>query len=250
MILTISYSVERGRNKPQCDDTALAGTNVLNEAGGTVTIPAPAWVCLCDGVGGNAGGAEASAFVCCALAGTEPSGSADTVADIFRKINSGLLERAAETPDRKNMATTATALSFAGDGTALAHIGNTRLYSIRGGFMKQITKDQTTYQWLLDRGDEESARCCNRNEIRGAMGGGRPEFMNLLETSNPFERKTPSGLLLTSDGVHEYLTEDELEAIVGEEGIPDEEKAEKLCRAALEKGSDDDRSAILIRITD
>ena len=248
MILSVSYCVERGQNKNSCDDTVLAGSKIINEENGTIIIEVPAWVCLCDGVGGNAGGRDASIFVCHALSLEKVSDSIDSLGFLIRQTNKDLLTKAEETADHKLMATTATILAFSENGVLLAHIGNTRLYSVRGQFLQQITTDHTTYQWLLDRGDEETARSCNRSEIRGAMGGGRQELINPLIVINPFERKIPSKLLLTSDGVHEFLNEDEMEGIIGDSFSDDLEKTILLCQTALKNGSEDDRSAVIIKV--
>ena len=54
----------------------------------------------------------------------------------------------------------------------MIHCGNSRIYSLQGNFLKQVTEDQTTYQWLMATGNIEAAEHCNKSEIRGAFGGG------------------------------------------------------------------------------
>lgn len=210
-------------------------------------LQAPCWICLCDGVGGNAGGKEASVFVCRTLSEQDLPGDAEGVRNLMTRVNGMLLDCAAATPDKKQMATTATCLLFLEDAVYLANIGNTRLYAKRGAFLQQQTVDQTTYQWLLDRGMTDAAEACNKSEIRGAMGGGRKEYMGPLTVERVFERRVPSTLLLTTDGVHEYLSQDELEEILEKEQTA-LACANDLCEHALAAGSDDDRSAVIIRI--
>lgn len=246
MKLKVAYSVCKGANKPQCDDSALIGTLTVNDAAGEAELETPAWVCLCDGVGGNAGGKDASLFVCKTLSEADIPADIQGVKALFAQGNEQLLAYAAETPDRKLMATTATGLLFLEDAVYLAHIGNTRLYAKRGAFLQQQTEDQTTYQWLLDRGMTDAAAACNKSEIRGAMGGGQKEYMSILVTERVFERRIPATLLLTTDGVHEYVSQDDLEETLSKEQ-PALACAKELCALALTAHSDDDRSAVMIQ---
>ena len=247
MTLRVGYCIERGRNKLECDDSALIGETIVNDEKGTLEINTPAWICLCDGVGGYSGGREASLLVTEKLREDVLPSSEKEVRDIIERINNFLLENAGKTTNHKQMATTATAVFFSEKNTILAHIGNTRLYSKRGAYLQQLTRDQTTYQWHMARGDSEAAEACNKNEIIGAMGGGQAELIRPLITCNIFEKKLPSVLLLTSDGVHDYLSQDELEEVIASDYTL-LDKARQLCEKALINGSKDDRSAILVEI--
>ena len=249
MRVLVSYCIERGKNKQLCDDSALIHHEVANENSGEIIIESPSWVCLCDGVGGNSGGREASLFVCHELSASKSPMGVEEIESIFTHINTDLLLHAFNSLDQKNMATTATALCFTNEDVYLAHIGNTRLYSKRGPCIQQITVDQTTYQWLIDHGQIEAAEACNKNEIRGAMGGGRQDFLSPLIVQQVFERRIPSTLFLTTDGVHEYASQDSVEDILASPASS-LEKVKLICSTALGQGSDDDRSAILIELLD
>lgn len=247
MIFEAAYCVERGNSKSACDDTALIGSTICNEDSGVLTIESPCWICLCDGVGGYAGGKEASAYVCRSLADAKVPGTEYEAVNLLRTVNRNLLAEAEQSMNHQRMATTLTGLAFSEEDVFLCHIGNTRLYSLRGSDLRQITKDQTTYQWLMDMGDEEAALKCNRNEITGVCGGGSPDFFKPLVVESVFEgRGGIPALLLTSDGVHEYMSADELERIACDSAIPYIQRVRNLCRAALANGSDDDRSAVII----
>lgn len=245
MRLQVSWCIERGKGKDACEDTALAGRRVIGESCGSVEIEAPGWVCLCDGVGGNAGERDASRFVCNALAGSEAPGSKDEIRERFAGLNAKLLDYARQTEDKKEMGTTATVLYISENSILLAHVGNTRLYFKRWLYLQQITEDQTTYQWFLNNGFYKEAESCNREEIRGAMGAGSPGFLETMVTDEI--RAMPSAILLTSDGVHEFVKLYQLEEIMNtEKSAP--EKAKATCSAALAQGSEDDRSAVIIEI--
>ena len=145
------------------------------------------------------------------------------------------------------MATTLTALIFDENAVSLAHAGNTRLYTIRGGFINQVTTDQTTYEWLKSMCNMDGAEACNRSEIRCAMGGGNPDYLKSLVMEPVFERKLPKKLMFTTDGVHDYLTQDEIEEILGL-NLTDTEKVQRIVECAAENGSEDDRSVMLIAL--
>lgn len=243
----VAYSIERGKNKRECEDTGLIGHSILNNISGEAMIESPSCIFLCDGVGGNAGGQEASLFVCNAVSQSDTPDSLDNARSLLQIINTQLLSRAEQTIDHKTMATTATGLFITDESIILCHIGNTRLYTQRGQFLQQVTVDHTTQQWLINLGKEEEAEYCNKSEIRGAMGGGNSALINLLEVEAVFDRKVPSLILLTTDGVHEYVDEDEMEEIITGSTDPDVDKAKKLCNAALNNQSEDDRSVIIIR---
>lgn len=240
----VSYCSEHGKHKPACEDSALVGHLVINEKTGTAELSAPCWICLCDGVGGVAGGREASLFVARALSDCVAPGSADDVKRLFVGINNRLLEQAGKTADHKQMATTATALFLSDQAVYLAHIGNTRLYTKSGRSVRQVTVDQTAYQWYMDHHLRIFANERNRDAIYGAMGG-KAKLLKPLVAERLPEDLLSQTMLLTSDGVHEALSQAEIEEILNRD-LSIADKAKVLCSSALEHGSEDDRSVIII----
>ena len=250
MKLHVSYAIERGKNKQECEDTGLIGHVVANNASGELITETPSSVFICDGVGGNAGGQEASRFVCDAISQSIIPDTIENARAMIQAINSRLLSRAEQTAEHKTMATTATGLLITDHSFILCHIGDTRLYTQQGESLQQVTADHTVFQMLMNLGKEEEARHCSKEAICGAMGGGDNRLIDLLEVKTVFEREVPSLLLLTTDGIHDYLSEDEMEEIITDSKDSDLEKAGKLCKAALNHQSEDDRSAIVIRPED
>lgn len=125
--------------------------------------------------------------------------------------------------------------------------GNTRLYSLQGNYLKQMTVDQTTYQSLICRGDFEAAECCNKNEIYGCFGGGDEKFVKSLRIESIFQDGFPRIVLITSDGVHEYVSIDDMEDTINAE-IEDAEIVESLVCLAEKNGSTDDKTVVMIRM--
>lgn len=170
----------------------------------------------------------------------------DDVRCLFEKMNGKLLKYADSLKDKKEMATTLTGLLFTNNTIYLIQSGNTRLYSLQGSYLKQITVDQTTYQRLVSIGDFETAERCNRNEIYGCFGGGDEKFVKSLRIESVFQDSFPRVVLITSDGVHEYVSIDDMEDIINAE-IEDTEKVESLVCLAEKNGSPDDKTVVIIR---
>ena len=228
-----------GLHHEVCEDAALVDVHVLSDTTRTMQVPGEGFICIADGVGGNNGGATASRYVLEALAG---EAGHDTLQDRLIDINQSLIDHAKKTPDAFNMATTLTGIYCQGKSCQLFHIGNTRAFIKQGRYLKQITSDHTTYNWLKSRGDEEAAANCNRNEITNCFGGGDPALLSKLAVSTlaPF-----SMMVLTSDGIHEYVDIDTLEDILFGEGSY-EDKCEAILNTAKDNGSEDDMTIIVI----
>ena len=140
------------------------------------------------------------------------------------------------------MATTLTGLCVKDGVMKLFHIGNTRIYAMQGHYLKQLTSDHTVYNWLKSLGRLEEAEACNKNEITSCFGGGDEKLLQKLQIQSVSAVKT---LLITSDGIHEYVSIDDLENILNSD-IPNEEKCTAMQEAAQNAGSTDDMTAVLI----
>lgn len=241
----VSYCSERGKNKQACEDSALIGHLVINDEAGTAELQMPCWICICDGVGGNAGGQEASLFVARELSDCNAPESTADVKDLFIEINNRLLEQAQKTLDHKLMATTATALFLSDKALYLAHVGDTRFYAKDGTSARQLTVDQTAYQWFMDHHLRIFASERNKEAIYGGMGGGNGKRLKPLVVEQLPDGVSCQTMLLTSDGVHDYLSQTEIDEILNLD-VSIADKPKMLCSVALEHGSEDDRTAIII----
>lgn len=115
-------------------------------------------------------------------------------------------------------------------------------YVRQGKYLKQITSDHTTYNWLLSSGQLDSAERCNKSEITNCFGGNNPALLSKLYIT---ECQRFSLALLTSDGVHEYVDLDSLEEIVSGEGSLGD-KCEEIIQKAIKSGSEDDLTVVII----
>ena len=239
------YAVSRiGVNKKNCDDSVLINDVLINDDWHISKIKQIEKIFVADGVGGNKGGKEASKFVLSSIGNEDFSRcNKEQIRQKIISINEKLLEYANHTEDMQQMATTLTGIVYANKKYYMIHIGNTRLYVKQGSFLRQVSNDQTQYQRLLDMGMVREAEESNRSAIVGCMGGGSPKYVSTLEVAEIFETGMPDTMLLTSDGIHDYMDIDTIEDWVN--SFKNKEDFENLIAESLSKGSEDDKSIIV-----
>lgn len=245
--MTITVLLKTGEGKNICDDSLLIDEQIIDTDEITVlSSTQPMCIALADGVGGNAGGHDASTFLLHRIAeGISLLEDGKQLNNLLSDINRDLIKFASESADKANMATTFTGVFEMKDGIYVAHVGNTRLYVLQGNYLKQITSDHTTYQWLMMHGNYQEADSCNKSEIISCFGGGSTGLLKMLNVIQPFEEYEPTIIVLTSDGIHDYVDIDSFEEILTET-IPMQERLEKIWRLAKENGSADDCSIIVM----
>lgn len=121
------------------------------------------------------------------------------------------------------------------DKTLLANVGDSRAYIYKDGEITQVTKDDSKVQILYDRGEISSKeemrfnRDSNQiNKVLGFPGHDKPTFTVL-------DNQEYDSLMIVSDGVSDYLSEDDIKIIC--EKTPREELAKSLTKAANYKRS-------------
>jgi protein phosphatase len=241
----IYVSTHAGKRHSISEDAVLVGTEIVLEASVELPMPKSGFVCIADGVGGNQGGDQAAQFVLHELS----RWSVDTHEDLKERleaINKRLIRTAVTDGIVPDMATTLTGFYFDDMQYKIIHIGNTRAYVKQGKYLKQITSDHTTYNWLLNSGQIEAATKCNRSEITNCFGGNNPALLSKLFIS---DCQQFSLALLTSDGVHDYIDLDSLEAIISGEGTLGD-KCEEIVQRAKDAGSEDDLTVVIICLTE
>lgn len=231
---------QKGIDKSENEDCIVVGRSILTE--GTIyTEIKNGIIAIADGVGGNNAGAMASRFVAnkvCDL-------TDNITLEILEKINSELLVFSMEKSEYRGMATTLSGVLLSEGTNYLFSIGNTRVYSLQSGkYLKQLTIDDTTLNYLLTTGlltTEEALNFDRRNEITACFGGGTSNLFRIKLTKvDSFN--TP--IMITSDGIHDYLTVDQMEDIISKFGVS-EKSCEEMISVARSAGSYDDISIVL-----
>lgn len=152
---------------------------------------------------------------------------------------------AVEHPEYRGMGTTATVAGLLGDTLYLAQVGDSRAYLVRGGVGRQITKDQSLMQKLIEAGEmteEEAEQSERRNIILQALG---PEANIKVDLTHQKVRRGDV-LVLCSDGLSGQVRTDEIARVVSEE--PDLAKAcQRLIDRANESGGPDNITVVVAR---
>lgn len=164
----------------------------------------PRLLAVADGMGGHAAGEVASSAAIEELVNVESvDPHKDPLAALTAAVNaanSRIRQMVEEDPTRRGMGTTLTALFWNGRALALAHIGDSRAYLLRGGELRQITHDHTFVQTLVDDGritaDEASVHPARSMILRTLQGDSDPELdLDVIEVQGG------DRVLVCSDGL-------------------------------------------------
>lgn len=230
---------------------------------------------LCDGMGGTNGGNIASNLAIRTFAEYVEQALADhidkdtevcnTAAVNFNSLlneavsaaNSAVYSRAHENSELANMGTTIVAAIVADDKMYVANVGDSRLYSLEAEKLVQLTHDHSYVQMLVDMGHitkEEAVNNPRRNILTRAVGTEPMVESDIMDHDLPEEG---SYLILCSDGLYNFLAEEELLDVLYsdcDEYDEDDYEAElsyktnKLVDIANANGGGDNITIILIKI--
>ena len=145
-------------------------------------------------------------------------------------------------PDGRGMGTTAVGLWLVSgtDKLIVFHAGDSRLYRLRGGELRQLTRDHSLYQAWLDSGAQGHPP--HRNIIvraRGTMRDVEPEVSLHVTALNDL-------FLLCSDGLTSMASDEAIAEVLKSAGNLDE-ACRRLIGMANERGGHDNVTVILAR---
>jgi protein phosphatase len=224
----IGVATHTGRVRTHNEDDFLVGT--LDSV-----APPRLLVAIADGMGGVAGGADASRLALRAFASAVLDGAAATdLAQLGRDGCTAAARRIAEqadaTPALRGMGTTLTAVVVCGDRAQLVHVGDSRLYRRRAGALQRLTTDHAVRE-----PDNRLLRCVG--------GGSRVCVPDLAEV----ELRPGDRLLLCTDGVWSVVPDELLQAKLG--GAEPQAVAEAVVAEALARGGPDNATAMVLEVT-
>jgi protein phosphatase len=182
---------------------------------------------VADGMGGAAAGEIASAMAVEIVLGelrtawiAQPATSAEAFVRALKAAaktaNEKINAYAAGHAEYRGMGTTATVAGLLGDTLYLAQVGDSRAYLVRDGVARQITKDQSLMQKLIEAGElteEEARQSERRNIILQALG---PEPTVKIDLTHQVVRHDDT-LVLCSDGLSGQVTEEQIADVVAHE---------------------------------
>jgi len=162
--------------------------------------------------------------------------------------HNAIIDMSKNNPHYYGMGTTIVGVYFTADGFYVYHVGNSRLYRLRNGSLKQLTKDHSLVQSLIDLGQitvEESYNHPQKNVITNSLGGGSDKCEpEITDNYTEFEGDI---FLLCSDGLSDMASEDVIEGILNSKKNI-QEKVDWLIDTANENGGKDNITTILIKV--
>ena len=230
---------QRGLNKTENEDRIIVGKTIV--AGGTLFSEVEnGIIAVADGVGGHNAGSVASHYIANSICNLS-----EITVNQLSIINNELIKASEDNEAQKGMATTLSGVCINGCKTQLFSIGNTRVYLLQSRkYLKQLTTDDTTLRYLLSTGQlstEDVNNFDRKNEITACFGGGSAELFKVkVSNIEPFV----APIMITSDGIHDYLSVDQMEDIIEEYGLT-KASCNELIKAARDNGSTDDASIVL-----
>jgi len=224
----------------------------LIRSGNQDAVHAGSWLlAVADGMGGMAAGDLASAIAIQAIARVDIELPDEALVPALRgaveAASAGIRDAVAEDPSRQGMGTTLTALLISATGTrvALAHVGDSRAYLLRDGALRQVTRDDTFVQMLVDEGvitPEQAINHPRRAVVTQAIQGERIDPAYLVAEPRQGDR-----WLLCSDGLSNVVRADTLAATLS--SYPDRQDcAKRLVDLALRAGGPDNITVVVADI--
>ena len=221
---------------------------------------------VADGMGGHAAGEVASRVVVESVAAfieetagadsnrtwpfpfePELSFEANRLKAAFRLANRKLAVAIEDSQDLRGMATTASAILQGAKQSAVAHIGDSRVYVLRGTELTQITHDHSWVEEQVRAGALTPAAARQhpwRNVVTRALSGGDDPEIDVVEIQPaPGER-----YLLCSDGLFGVVADNLLAEIVGDRSASLDDICGRLIAAANAAGGPDNITAMVIQV--
>lgn len=145
---------------------------------------------------------------------------------------------------KEGMGTTVSALVLAGKIGLTGQVGDSRVYYMHDGKATQLTEDHTLVNWQLKEGlitPQQAKRARNRNVITRAVGS--RDYVQVDIQSFPVQQGDT--YMLCSDGLHEYITIEEIPEVLQQDP---ETACKELIKAANERGGKDNITSIVVQV--
>ena len=165
----------------------------------------------------------------------------------FRLANRRIASTIADSHDLRGMATTASSLLAGPDGACVAHVGDSRVYVLRGGHLQQITNDHSWVEEQVRAGTMTATAARQhpwRNVVTRALSGGEDPEVDVTQV-HPVQSER---YLLCSDGLFSVVPDEQIAALLGTPGVPLEDVCQKLIDAANAAGGPDNITALVLEV--
>lgn len=210
---------------------------------------------VCDGMGGHVGGATASRLAVEAihgfLDGQYYEDPREAIGEAIDAANKAILHQAMIQPELQGMGSTCVLLLVRDSKVYIGHVGDSRVYLIRNRRIKQLTKDHSYVQMLVDMGqltNEQAEHHPRKNEITNALG-----IANMKPATVQPDAILPEAgdcFLLCSDGLSGMISDREIERIVSRQSeMGSQERVDYLVQRARDNGGLDNITVEIVEFS-
>jgi len=206
---------------------------------------------IADGMGGYEGGQEASRLAVETVRYVydhdfkgDPQ---QTLISAFESAHASIQRYAVEHPKFQGMGTTCTALSIVDNQLYFAHVGDSRLYLVRGEAITRLTRDHSYVGRLVESGivrSEDAESHPQRHILTAALGSGRDVVPHVPD--HPVHLEEDDILILCTDGLWSLVGEPDL--VKTSRANSPMDACSKLVEMALQRGGPDNITVVLLRI--
>lgn len=215
---------------------------------------------VADGMGGYEGGEVASRIAADTLRWFVARNQGDDdvtwpfAIDPERALDENLLATAVKLADReiharrhgrlRSMGSTVAAVMVRGRDAVVAHVGDSRVYLLRGGQLSQVTRDHSLYAEMVALGMEvpPKAQFPHANVITRALGMKPPTQVDVSR----LPLRPGDAVLLCTDGLVESMDDPRIAEVLSTKAAPDAARA--LVQEALERGTRDNVTVVVLRV--
>lgn len=212
----------------------------------------PSFFIIADGMGGHNSGEIASKtavdYVSGAVSGLDKAFGSDDAEEELKKLiadtNRSVYEKSLELPENNGMGTTMTIAAAAGGRMYIGHVGDSRLYLVRGGGIKQLTTDHSYIEEMVRNGSltrEEAKKHPRKHVITRALGCVPDVEADVYSC----DMEAGDTYVLCTDGLTNMLSEEDIAAVAA--GKAPEPACEELVRKANDNGGEDNITVIVIK---
>jgi PPM family protein phosphatase len=163
------------------------------------------------------------------------------------KANTSIFQAAQSQPQYAGMGTTLVTAMFYDNKVTVAHIGDSRLYRLRGEAFVQITRDHSLLQEQIDSGmitPEQAKFSQNKNLVTRALGIDAHVDAEIHE----YDTQVSDIYLLCSDGLNDMVSDEDMGMTLQTLSANLTLAAQQLVQMANDNGGRDNVSVILVRV--
>jgi serine/threonine protein phosphatase PrpC len=173
--------------------------------------------------------------------------AANQLASGIRLANRVIFEAGQSSASMRSMGSTIVAVLLDGDRLAIAHVGDSRVYLIRGGSINQITDDHSLVaeqqrKGLISKDEADSSHL--KNVITRALG----QDLDVEVDLNELDTMDGDRILLCSDGLTNMVSDEEILTVVTRENDPGR-ACGILVNKANDNGGKDNVTVVLVYLT-